>query len=399
MKYLKFAALASISIILLMSCKSNTKDFKINDERDFNAPVLQLREQYNLDEMLLADLIFGNKDSVYCVNSNKMFTGDAKAGDQIPVYLFTQKGKETKYFKLPTLNDPRASKILSCDMNSKYIFMKYYTCLCVYDRFTLELVKQIEYREALDVVKVVNGRIFFFNSGFGISAGYDNPILCEIDPVTFQPKMIWKFDAPKGANMTYRQPKKVFGVWNKGIFCSDISNYHIRFYDFNKNLISELSYFPNNWMRNDTSAAKIDEYKDFNQFRADIVKLEQISFIESIDFVNDSTFILQRSNTIRKRFVDIWQYKNNKWNILDSNIKVTAEKTDKVNGNYSTDWLSFGVLSNYYLWNHSLMTTDLINDPIIKNGTYKDVWNKNDSLSLDGGLKSSLLIYKYNGAR
>lgn len=121
--------------------------------------------------------------------------------------------------------------------------------------------------------------------------------------------------------------------------------------------------------------------------------------MEGMEFVDDSTLMVFRSNTNFKINLDVWQLKNNKWKLVYANINMMPEKNQKINGNYCGNWFTYGSLSDHYIWCASSTPFDLMNDEIVKNGTYQDLWDKQKDYYLENDLKQSIMIYKFNGVK
>lgn len=224
--------------------------------RFVDTDIIKLSWQYPLGEFMFDELLCGNKDTIYWLNANKITTGQVKDGDTIPLYMFTNGQKTTKYIKYPSNRKVQEGSFNSFEVTDKYFIVKYSHSIVLYDKISLKQKDEIFYDESLQKIKKIGNKIFIYGDIFGLPSSGAVPICCELDPVTFKVKNKYVFDLPKGANMTYRQPKKVFGVWKNGIYISDVTYYHIRFYDFNQNLISEINYEPDNWIKNEEVAKK-----------------------------------------------------------------------------------------------------------------------------------------------
>ncbi len=397
----------------LAPSKYNLYELDSNHKDIFGKNIIELYAgTYWVDEPILyTKLVAANQDSFYVLNANACYLGEANTNDSLPLLLFTKNGKTIKKFTYPEISDKRSSHILDIEITDKYIFVDFPGpgMINVYDKNTLKFVKSIRLKSVRDELKIVNNKLYAFTSRMGIGGGADFAKCYEINIDTLTIDKEWTFDLPRGANMTFIH-KDIFGVWEKGFYLSDITYYNIKFYDFNKNLLYQINYEPDNWVKNEAIAKKIDSYKkntsqDFDKFRRDLKELEVISTVEGIYFLNDSTFILKKQNynkeTKRKddvRLLDIWRLSNNKWKLIYADIKTRNDKTNKIEGLYS-DLLNIRPFGNNYFYSFmSNNTIDYVKDEIINTGTYEELYDKNEESILDGTTpRTSFLIYKYIG--
>jgi hypothetical protein len=385
------------------SSKITINEYNVNELNELqknctvNSNIMKLVEQYPVGEFLMNKVISYYKDTIYCLNSNKIIKGDITGNDTLYLYIFANGRKNERKIIYPKNRKVKETTIHSMIVINNRIYLKFSHSIVVYDKNTLKQLDEYSYEESLFNMKIINDKLYTYGSSFGLPSSGKVPICDEIDIKTMKIRKKYIFSLPKGANMTYRQPKKIFGLWKNGIYLSDITYYQIKFYDWNQKLVSEINFQPENWIRNDAIAEKIDNYSDINLFRNDLERLETISFVNGIEFIDDSTFILTRSNPKNKIYFDIWTKNNNEWKLQFYNIKMEQDNNDRIEGNFTSNWFSYGKLCDGQLWSFAPLPFDIIKEKGINNATYKDLWAKQKDYLLDNPFTESIMVYKFIG--
>lgn len=384
----------------------NFKDLK----KEFKNKCLDSNYCYLVAEYPIDEPFFGvrlssnaNADSIFAINYFETLNHDVDAGDDIPFYICTDGKVIKKNLIYPDSVADKCKIIMNLIPYKNYLLLVLGRDIVFYDKNTLKQVNKVRYEDLIgDEFKIINGRFFIYRCSAGLGAASEKPFISELDPNTLKLKKIYKFNNPKGANLTFMS-KDFMGVWKQGFFISDITRYRIKFFDFNMKLISEINYLPDNWVTNKSIADTIDQYRDFDQIRRDFKRFNAISNIEKIKFIDDSTFILERAdpkishkNKGSDHYVDIWRLSEGKWKLLYASMLKNTDLSYKINGKYSAFYGNPTFSTNRHFFVSSALTLNILKDSLLYNGTYQDILDKVLKTREDGILptSSSIKVFK-----
>lgn len=393
----------------IQSGEPSTYNYKELDARHKNisldSTMLYLVKQYNTDipiyQLIIAE--GSSPDSLYAVCHFSTMGNDMEAGDKIPLYIFTDDKVIKKSLAFPD-NIPEKCKIATAlYLKDDYLFLVLYSDIAVYDKNTLEWIKTFHFDFGFDVMTFINNKIYLHNTNFGLSSSGKKPMIVELSEDNLTPLKVINFNMPFGANMTQMGPKKNVGVWKKGFFISDITRYHIKFYDFNMKLTHQIHYMPDNWITDKAVVDSVERYTSLDKFRIEQMSIRnKIATVEYIDFIDDSTFMLYRNcpkfekKEKNDQYIDVWRLSNNKWKLLYANLHKLPNPKHYINGKYTVYANYPYFLQNGYFATGVNFGTDITKSELFRTATYGEFFEKIKNFR-DEKIKGNILIFKLLG--
>lgn len=422
---LNFLLLFFFLASLVLSC--NSKDVKKNNSQINNEKIEYSRYNYDeldekhkggeldsnffcLDKQYIVDIPFMyaalakgvSTDTMYCIDITNSLDASIKDGGDIPIYEIINGKVNRKNLYYPKGIANKYQMIQSATVFGDKLFVVLVCDVLIYDRNNLKLTHIIRCPEiSFSNISFINDKIYLQNNIFGCCASNELPKIYEFDSKTYKLIKTHNFDKLKGINMTHFQPKENIGVWKNGFFVSDVTRYNIKFYDFDMNLTSSISFKPDTWISNDTLIEQIDKYNSCNQFRIDIEKkkLTETSTLESVKFINDSTIMVIRENhKLHSGFYcDFWRLSNNKWRLLYADLKSRISEKRNINKKYSQ---LLNATNGCYFENGQFVIPDptpfdITKYPFYSEGTYADYFKaRMEYAENNEQMRSSVVVFK-----
>lgn len=360
---------------------------------------------------------FENK--IYCIDNYSIYKNEKlNEGDLITLYII-DKNVTVKHLKYPKINDLRSTAIKDLVVDDKNIYLGVENRIVVYDKNSLKQISDNVIKLSpednnfyVNNLLIRNDEIVCFNNIWGVSVSFEKlPTIHCIDKNTFKHKSTTGYKMPVGGNLSHLGPRRQFGLYKNGVYLSDITDYHIKFYDKNNKIASEINYLPEKWVNDDKIKKEIDDSRDLNKFRINLKKYMSISFIRTVDFINDSTLLViwaaPTSSNNDKMLADIWRISGNQWRLIYADLKIdfSSEANEKINNNYCSPGFVTSC-NSFALRGENVVTTislgkSVIDEPLCKTGTYRqliDKWiNEEEKSEKMEDPKTSFLEYKYIG--
>lgn len=208
------------------------------------------------------------------------------------------------------------------------------------------------------------------------------------------------FDTPKGASLTYEQPKQIFFLKNDKIILSDITDYNIRIYDIDFKLLNQINYKPQSWSFDTNLAIQIESEIDFQKFRGKISVYRKMPIIQSVDLLNDSTLIVCRTSKNEEQYYyDIWQLVDDRWvllpeTLIDYNSQASNISNLPLSNNFYTYFCNYYRVLDGKIILLREVPFDVKSEPYI-NMTNKEFMEKVDNFYTTNPVKLSAFIYDF----
>lgn len=246
-----------------------------------------------------------------------------------------------------------------------------------------------------------NNRIYSYSSILLTkSSKLKSNTLLQIYDLNRKSKDIYTFPDPVGIDLVCFAPNKNISIFDTLVAIHQISDYKIKFFDYNYTLIDSFSFVPNGWKQFN---GVIPVYDGSQQMVEHIEKcyfiVDNYSQIMLLNTLNDSTLLISwrtgfndDSNQEFQYVHDIWQKSNDDW---EHKEQFTTEKDneDKVLDFYNLKiWGSY-YIKHGYLYIIKPFPTNLVKKYYEKSMT--DFENEMNEYYIDNDLQYTCFIYKY----
>ncbi len=405
-------AYINILLILLLACHSenNTNDsnrkIKIVSkntvevvEKPLNAkPSKYLSKYFILQNQFIVDSVPSGLKKVqkykekYYIYPYEKYTNGIKKGKEIELIEFNPYGERTLHkFEIPI-----ETWVYNIVKTEKYYVIVADGVIIVYNKYY-----KIEKSFMLDFgacdYYLFDSKIVLLNDSFGISGNSEPPTFVEIDLSKMAVSKKRNLPMPKGSAFSSMKPREIFSFYNGKIIVSDITEYKIRIYNYNLELINNINYKPVNWKSNSKLISEIENCKDFNTFRAEIEKYKNISLIERVVFLNDTTLMVTWLRSSYPDLVcDIWIKKNNNWTILESEISYQPNREELEELTIKDEFITYLYGKSRIFGNTLIYWSE--NPLYLKDyygKRYKELFEKSNEYYLSGAYRLSIYSLKY----
>lgn len=260
--------------IKLYTISNPSKRYIINVNKEFN--------NYNTCNMMLISNIATFKDSLYLITSKKILK-----------YVYNPKSDSIEFSNYIDLSSTLNKDILYF---AKSLYLKY---PYIYG------IKSEYHSKRLD-----EGVFYYFK--INLNDYFDNKF--------------HSIDYPAGFYWTIATPRNIIDFSKSKYLVTDITKYDIRIFDENDKLIETISRNPDFWR---ASTYELDKFKDkhpmeiFNSIKDDSTTK---SLIHRVNFMDENQILVcyshekENSDNIFDYFYDIWERKNNKWELKHSDL-------------------------------------------------------------------------------
>ncbi|MCB0752763.1 MAG: hypothetical protein KDC52_14930, partial [Ignavibacteriae bacterium] len=213
-------------------------------------------------------------------------------------------------------------------------------------------------------------------------------------------QQLFCFPDPNGIDLSSFVPSKIIAILNNLIVVQDVSNYRIKFYDFDYNYVDSIEHYPLEWKQYE---GEIPKYNCDPEIMVHIEKcwsiIENYSKIDLINTLNDSTLLvtwrnINTSNQIRKftYYHDILKKIDNKWEIGRDYFLQFNDTTDCFTLN------RLNIKANYYIKKGYLYIIKPFPINLVKKyhgKKYSDFEDEMNNFYIVNDLQYTCFIFKY----
>lgn len=250
-------------------------------------------------------------------------------------------------------------------------------------------------------IELINKNLFTYSADLSNVSCFNETktLVNKLDLNEFK-QNLFAFPNPSGIDLSSFVPSKVISIINNLIAVQDISNYKVKFYDYNYNYVDSIIYFPPNWKQYEK---EIPHYNCDPEIMNHIEKcfniIDNYSKISQINTLNDSTLLItwvtgDTSNKDKKfsYYHDIWIKNNGKWCVEHDNSFYNSNSTDVFELN-KLDVKAYYNIKHGYLYIIKPYPVDLVKKYFGK--SYSDFENEMNNYYIDNELQYTCFIYKY----
>lgn len=291
--------------------------------------------------------------------------------------------------------------------NSLFILGQYYVYHFenVFSKGKPILKHKYETDDMYEYIYFYNNRLVLAKSCFSCSQQHTKVFIIDL---SLNKNFKHIFENPIGFPLTTFKPRKIISFYKNTFLVSDITQYKIKIFDGNFNLIQELIRSSSEWDKDsnkkfNNNLIKIKNFKDLQKYMNYFSQAESKYYtIVNADFINDKTILVCYSTSLKnpngefEYYYDIWKKdENGKWILFEKDLRNSKQNQ---NSKFNYNDLN-GFWGQYFLFeNRIIIASDLpfyINDLDLKNITFNDIYQKKIEYYKKNDIKVSYFIYEY----
>lgn len=346
-----------------------------------------------------------DNSKIYIIN-NETKRKYYSENDTLILYVNMMNSKEKK--KL-TCVLPQDIVIFDFDVyNNKIVFLGQNTLL-FYDFEKDNLI--FDYKHSFDGnashIKITDSVAVFYDSY--ISHGDGRTMIHKYNYLNRTEVYNYTFPNPEGYELSFIAPRRLIDYCDGQILLSDLSNYNLRIFDENKNLVTKFSVTPDKWKQPDNLDSSLMIVKNdpslIHEYLGDFSSLERNnSTIQLVDFIDNKTIMVCWSsfddNQDRQfQYYDFWKKKDGRWHLTKSDL--TDRSFNHLMEQQFSLKLHFYFSYSYQISDSYILLKDnfpfRLSDIVKQNMTVEEVYNMKEAYYIDNPIKSSYYLFKYMG--
>ncbi len=290
------------------------------------------------------------------------------------------------------------------DISKKYIALLTYDNIIIYnnDSNIIKPIVRFNTRHTYSNIKISGDSCIIYGCEISSSnmGSKTHTTIGIIDII--QEKFVLKSELPdpQGVNFTLFTPRKLIDYDDGKLLLSDATNYLIRIFDNDLNILDTISRKPIKWQYiDDNSYNKVKLPKLINgsyDVKATINSLRPLlnsgSLIKKVNFINNYTILISWIDEIKQTNFDIWEEIDGDWTLVMSDqLGYRPKKSDKF-----YEMKRVPISQDYYCSDSFILGLDPLPFNIYQwDGTLGELYEATDDYYIYNELSYSLFIHKY----
>ncbi len=221
------------------------------------------------------------------------------------------------------------------------------------------LIDSIEFSNYIDLIEIFNRNILYYAQQIYLDYPYFYGIKSKFNSIKHDEESFYYFkinlknyldnkfyniDYPDGFYWTIATPRNIIDFYNNHYLVSSVTNYEIKIFDINDNLINIIKRKPSFWK---ATTYKLEKFKNkhpveiFNFIKDDSTTK---TIIHRANFLDENRILICYSNEKEDSeklfdfFFDLWEKRNNKWQLIENDIDIEILKEKfgiEINASYN----------------------------------------------------------------